>query len=224
MLFITAFFNYYCSHYISWPKRIEHAIQILETVCLLAFFRSFLFQYFQRNASKFPKGLSIWGAHNRRRIVIKTKVAQAEWEKAARAGTKTAYPWIDDKNKGKTVSCENAFLDDGKTTGSVKGEHDGCSEDRTWPRGQRQAHAYGLYDMHGNAGEWIENWYAPQSIVKYYAKAKLALPMQGVRKLVRGGSWDENRENLRSSFRNVKQPDSGDGVYGSIGFRCVYDK
>ena len=38
-----------------------------------------------------------------------------------------------------------------------------------------------------------------------------------MRKLVRGGSWDENRGNLRSSFRNVKLPDSGKGVYGSIG-------
>lgn len=50
------------------------------------------------------------------------------------------------------------------------------------------------------------------------------LPSEGARKLVRGGSWDENRENLRSSFHNVKLPDSGDGVYSSIGFRCVYDK
>ena len=142
---------------------------------------------------------------------------EAEWEKAARAGTKTRYPW------GNEVSCKNAILDDGKTTGSVKGEHDGCGEDRTWDRAKRKSNAFGLYDMHGNAGEWIQNWYAKDAITKLYAKGKLALPADGARKLVRGGSWDENREKLRSSFRNVKLPDSGDGVYGSIGFRCVYD-
>lgn len=143
---------------------------------------------------------------------------EAEWEKAARAGTQSRYPW------GNEVSCKNAILDDGKTTGSVKGEHDGCGEDRTWDRAKRKANAFGLYDMHGNAGEWMQNWYAKDAITNLYAKGKLALPADGVRKLVRGGSWDENRENLRSSFRNVKLPDSADGVYGSIGFRCVYDK
>lgn len=143
---------------------------------------------------------------------------EAEWEKAARAGTQSRYPW------GNQVSCKNAILDDGKTTGSVKGEHDGCGEDRTWARGKRKANAFGLHDMHGNVGEWMHNWYAPDAIPKHYGKGNLALPNKGVRKLVRGGSWDENRQNLRSSFRNVKLPESGKSVYGSIGFRCVYEK
>lgn len=134
------------------------------------------------------------------------------------AGTQTRYP------SGQKISCKNAILDDGKTIGSVKGEYDGCGEDRTWNRAKRNANAFGLYDMHGNAGEWIENWYAKDAITAFYAKGNLALPINGARKLVRGGSWDENKENLRSSFRNVKLPDSGDGVYGSIGFRCVYEK
>jgi len=142
---------------------------------------------------------------------------EAEWEKAARAGTQTRYPW------GNKVSCKNAILDDGKTTGSVKDEHDGCGDDRTWNRGKRKANVFGLFDMHGNAGEWIQNWYTKDAITKFYAKGILTSPDNGVRKLVRGGSWDENRENLRSSFRNVKLPDSGKSVYGSIGFRCVYD-
>jgi formylglycine-generating enzyme required for sulfatase activity len=38
-----------------------------------------------------------------------------------------------------------------------------------------------------------------------------------------GGARDENRPNLRSSFRNVKPPGQGDAIYGSIGFRCVAD-
>lgn len=53
---------------------------------------------------------------------------------------------------------------------------------------------------------------------------KLALPVQGVRKFVSVRLWNEHRANLKSSFRNVKQADSTNGVYGSIGFRYVYDK
>jgi len=141
---------------------------------------------------------------------------EAEWEKAARAGSTSRYPW------GKDVSCQQAILDDGKTKGSVVNEPDGCGEDRTWKIGSRAANKFGLYDMHGNVGEWLYNWYAKDAINQLYAKGNLQGPDSGKRKLIRGGSWDENRPNLRSSFRNVKDPVSGDVVYGSIGFRCVY--
>jgi len=43
-------------------------------------------------------------------------------------------------------------------------------------------------------------------------------------RIIRGGLWDENTKNFRSSFRNVKAPNSGNSVCGSIGFRCDYDK
>jgi len=142
---------------------------------------------------------------------------EAEWEKAARAGSKTAYPW------GNKVDCQQAIVDDGKTSGSVPDEPDGCGEDRTWPVGSRKANAFGLYDMHGNAGEWTANWYAPGAIEKLYAKSNLSGPERGRKKVVRGGSWDENTGNLRSSYRNTKRPVSGESIYGSIGFRCVYD-
>ncbi|VAW73857.1 Sulfatase modifying factor 1 precursor (C-alpha-formyglycine- generating enzyme 1) [hydrothermal vent metagenome] len=142
---------------------------------------------------------------------------EAEWEKAARAGSVTRYPW------GQDVDCRNAILDDGKTLGSVADEPDGCGEDRSWPVGSRPANALGLFDMHGNAGEWTTSWYATDAITAMYAKGKLDGPDNGKQRVVRGGSWDENRANLRSSFRNVKPPVSGKSVYGSIGFRCASD-
>ncbi len=140
-----------------------------------------------------------------------------EWGKAARAGSTSRYPW------GQEVTCEHAIVDDGITMGSVPNEPDGCGEDRTWPRASRAANVLGLYDMHGNAGEWTGNWYASKAIIEHYAKGNLTGPSTGKQRVVRGGSWDENRKNLRSSFRNVKPPVSGRSIYGSIGFRCTYD-
>ncbi len=142
---------------------------------------------------------------------------EPEWEKAARAGSASRYPW------GQEVSCERAILDDGMTRGSAGDELDGCGEDRTWPVGSRAANALGLYDMHGNVGEWLHNWYAPDAPAALYARGNRRGPESGMRRLVRGGSWDENPSNLRSSYRNVKRPVSGRAVYGSIGFRCARD-
>ena len=141
---------------------------------------------------------------------------EAEWEKAARAGSVTPYYW------GRQASCREAIGNDGKTTGSVKGEMDGCGEDRTWPVASRAANAWGVYDMLGNAGEWVANGYAPDALARY-AKGELDYPAKSDERVVRGGSWDEKVKNLRASFRNSKPPISGDVVYGSIGFRCARD-
>jgi iron(II)-dependent oxidoreductase len=140
---------------------------------------------------------------------------EAEWEKAARAGTATAYPW------GAAVDCRHAILDDGKTRGSAGDEPDGCGEDRTWPVGSRPANALGLFDMHGNAGEWTGNAYAPKALAEWYAKGNLKGLPGSPQTVARGGSWDENAANLRSSFRNTKPPRQDGSIYGSIGFRCA---
>lgn len=141
---------------------------------------------------------------------------EAEWERAARAGSDTRYPW------GERVSCREAILDEVSPAGTGR-EPDGCYTDATWAVGSRPANALGLYDMHGNAGEWIANWYAPDALRALYAQGDLAGPAQGRQRVVRGGSWDEDRPNLRSSFRNVKPPLQGEAIYGSVGFRCVVE-
>lgn len=139
---------------------------------------------------------------------------EPEWERAARAGSTSRYPW------GQDVSCAEAVLDEVSPAASSR-EPDGCYTDATLPVGSRPPNALGLYDMHGNAGEWTANWYAPDAIAAIYAQGRLAGPESGRQRVVRGGSWDENRPKLRSSFRNVKPPEQAGSIYGSVGFRCA---
>lgn len=141
---------------------------------------------------------------------------EAEWEKAARAGSEAPYIWET------APTCSQAILNDGKTAGSVSGEFDGCGEDRSEAVGTRPANAFGLYDMFGNVSEWVQNWYHPNAL-HLYAQGQLRAPKSGQRKVIRGGAWDEAPVALRSASRYAKTPHSGKSVWGSNGFRCVQD-
>jgi len=67
---------------------------------------------------------------------------EAEWEYAARAGTNTKYPWGNEKGTNKA----NCFFFCGDSY-----------DNTTTPVGSFSANPFGLHDMHGNAGEWIED-------------------------------------------------------------------
>jgi len=75
---------------------------------------------------------------------------EAEWEYAARAGTRTVFPW------GDSLSSKQANFD-GKRTTTV---------------GSYAPNPWGLYDTAGNVWEWCADWYATD----YYAKAPASDP------------------------------------------------
>src|SRR4029077_13231079 len=102
-------------------------------------------------------------------------LSEVEWEYAARAGSTMAYPW------GSTATHEHANY----------GQEDCCSllaKDRdkweeTSPVGSFPPNKFGLYDMHGNATQWVQDCFSDS-----YAK----IPANGPRtepsiKLKRGG-------------------------------------
>ena len=118
---------------------------------------------------------------------------EAEWEYAARAGsTASRYGDLD----------RIAWYDNN-------------SGIKTHGVGQKQANAWGLYDMLGNVGQWTADWYGP------YAAGSLTDPRgpaAGSARMLRGGSAASLSRNVRVSDRDRTGPGYRDGV---TGVRCA---
>lgn len=71
--------------------------------------------------------------------------------------------------------------------------------------GSFEPNALGLYDMHGNAGEWVWDWYGDYETGE---QTDPAGPDSGTRRVHRGGSWNDFAKNLRSAYRATLPPDS----------------
>jgi len=127
--------------------------------------------------------------------------SEAEWEYAARAGTTSAFWW------GEKIGSKKANCRDCAPTISHE----------TFPVGAFEANPFGLYDVHGNVWEWVEDCWNPSY---FGAPADGSAWLQGPCNLrvTRSGSWYYFSQNLRSSSRS-KYPAKAFS-YG-IGFRVV---
>jgi formylglycine-generating enzyme required for sulfatase activity len=120
---------------------------------------------------------------------------EAEWEYACRAGTTGPY------SSGSSVDAA--------------GWYSSNSGSKTHPVGQKQANAWGLYDMHGNVWEWCWDWYGS------YPSGSQTDPSgasSGEYRVDRGGSWSYGARYLRSAYRGRRYP-SARGI--DLGFRLV---
>lgn len=127
-------------------------------------------------------------------------LTEAEWEYAARAGTITQYAF------GTWITKQQATFSDVKW-----GSSEGTTE-----VGRFKGNAFGLHDMHGNASEWVEDCYGRYSGTPSDGSAVTSEDCTN--RVVRGGSWNEVVQYLRSAGRSMNPPYSRTR---SVGFRLA---
>ena len=112
---------------------------------------------------------------------------EAEWEYAARAGTKTVYSWGDDPALAKNYAW-----------------FENNSDFKYQKVGRKQPNPWGLYDIHGNVAEWVldqfDQDYTNIAKTPQDPWVKQTAPYG---QIARGGSWDDKVEKLRSAGRRV---------------------
>jgi formylglycine-generating enzyme required for sulfatase activity len=127
--------------------------------------------------------------------------SEAQWEYACRAGKQTRFH-SGDKEK----DLERA------------GWYRANSDDTLHPVGEKEPNSFGLYDMHGNVWEWIEDdWHKNYKGAPGDGSAWVDEP-RGSYRVIRGGSWDLPAGDCRSAARYGGGP--GDRHY-FLGFRLV---
>lgn len=126
---------------------------------------------------------------------------EAEWEYAARGPDGLSYPW------GEVFASENAVYQGNNRLGqpSIVGSRPGGA---SW---------VGALDMSGNVWEWVNDWYS-RTYYDVSPEVNPQGPTAGEDKVVRGGSWDFDEDNLRLTNRFWESPDSR---FLNYGFRCA---
>ena len=114
---------------------------------------------------------------------------EAEWEYACRAGTTTRWSFGDDPDDLDAYAW-----------------HYENSDDAYHRVGTRKPNPWGLYDMHGNVAEWVldgfaEDGYDAPEVGAGPLIGPVAWPKSEYPRVVRGGSWDDDPEELRSAAR-----------------------
>ena len=138
-------------------------------------------------------------------------LSEAEREYAARAGTRTAFWW------GDSINANQAnYIGTGKSfNGSPLGEW----RKTTVPVNSFGANPFGLYNMHGNVWEWVQDvWHdnykgAPVDGTPWVTGGDSA------RRVLRGGSWLNDAGSLRAASRISFMSDYSD--WGNAGFRIA---
>lgn len=136
-------------------------------------------------------------------------LTEAQWEYAARAGTSTPYYWGTHAshahaNYGTDLCCAPAAAGEDRWLG-------------TSPSGSFAPNAFGLYDMHGNAWQWMRDcWHhnyegAPEDGSAWTTGTC-------VDRVMRGGSWNCTPATIRAGEREVHDLS---GRYAVVGFRVA---
>ena len=119
---------------------------------------------------------------------------EAEWEYAARGGSKSRGYKYSGSNNPDAV----AWYDDN-------------SGGKTHPVAQKQSNELGLYDMNGNVFEWCQDWYGAYSS---NSQTNPTGASRGSRRVLRGGNWNYDARIVRVSRRSYRTPDGRNFNFG----------
>jgi formylglycine-generating enzyme required for sulfatase activity len=146
--------------------------------------------------------------------------SEAEFEYAERAGSTTRYPWGD----GNPDTLVGNFTGEGDRSPSKRSWSSAFPNysDGFWgpaPIGTFPADKFGLYDMEGNVSEWVEDCWHDNYVRAPHDSAAWVNP-GCERRVVRGGSWGSDPDQVRSAFRTAA---SADTRSARVGFRVARD-
>jgi formylglycine-generating enzyme required for sulfatase activity len=133
---------------------------------------------------------------------------EAEWERAARAGTTT--PLYDGELVVETCRDPQQQVD---ANLDQIGWYCGNAGVSTHPIKRKAPNAGGLYDMSGNVWEWCWDWYSAPGVI-----GDPTGPATGSQRVIRGGSWYYFARDCRSAARAPYWPNSKDDI---VGFRVA---
>ncbi len=122
---------------------------------------------------------------------------EAQWEKAARGPEGNEFPWGNTEPNDTMANFDNIV---GTTTPVTEYE-----------KGQS---FYGVHDMAGNVYQWCKDWYG---IGERNAKNPTG-PETGEERVIKGGSFIEGEESIRSANRDRYEPNYSSFLFG---FRCA---
>jgi len=119
-------------------------------------------------------------------------LSESEWEYAARGGSAAAFAY------GPTLSPSQANFDASeKTELNPKGPMRG----KAVRVGAFKPNGFGLYDMHGNVWEWVEDCWNDSYGPPVPADGKPALAGDCAGRVLRGGSWEDGAADVRAAAR-----------------------
>ena len=134
--------------------------------------------------------------------VVAALPTEAQWEYACHADTTTVYWWGD----GFNPKFANTRVPDGEPIGE------------TTPVNRYKPNPWGLYDMHGNVWEWVQDCYAENYSAGQPSNGSAYSSGSCSYRVHRGGSWGSVPRNLRSANRSRDTPTGRDGF---LGFRVA---
>jgi formylglycine-generating enzyme required for sulfatase activity len=135
---------------------------------------------------------------------------EAEWEYACKAGTDTDY-YTGDMLGFDFMSMDSVL--------HKAGWYLLNSNNRPEPAGQKQANAFGLFDMHGNVWEWCWDYFDEERYLRMEGSSYNPVDETfAPERVTRGGSYFNNAFNARSALRYFAQPHD---QIRAVGFRVV---